>query len=96
MSVIKSALAASPDELRANREFYEGRVADLRARRAAAVAAGTESARAALREAGQLLVRERVSALLDPGSPAKACTAPPRRAPASWPAWAWCRAGPAC
>ena len=35
MSVVKSALSASPDELRANREFYEGRVADLRARRAA-------------------------------------------------------------
>ena len=69
MSVVKSALSASPEELRANREFYDGRVADLRARRAAAVAVGTEAARAALREAGQLLVRERVSALLDPGSP---------------------------
>jgi 3-methylcrotonyl-CoA carboxylase beta subunit len=69
MSVVKSALSASPDELRANREFYDGRVADLRARRAAAVAAGTEGARAALSEAGQLLVRERVAALLDAGSP---------------------------
>jgi hypothetical protein len=69
MSVVKSALSASPEELRANRESYDGRVADLRARRAAAVAAGSEAARAALREAGQLLVRERVSALLDPGSP---------------------------
>ena len=69
MSVVKSALSASPEELRANREFYESRVADLRSRRAAAVAAGSEAARAALREAGQLLVRERVSALLDPGSP---------------------------
>ncbi len=69
MSVIKSALAASPDELRANREFYEGRVNDLRARRASAVAAGSDAVRATLRDAGQLLVRERVSALLDPGSP---------------------------
>ncbi|MGK2899780.1 MAG: carboxyl transferase domain-containing protein, partial [Burkholderiaceae bacterium] len=69
MSVIKSALSASPEELRANRDFYDGRIKDLRRRRASAVAAGSEAARAQLRESGQLLARERVSALLDPGSP---------------------------
>jgi 3-methylcrotonyl-CoA carboxylase beta subunit len=69
MSVIKSALSASPEELRANREFYDGRVEDLHRRRAAALAAGAEASRSQLRQAGQLLVRERITALLDPGSP---------------------------
>jgi 3-methylcrotonyl-CoA carboxylase beta subunit len=69
MSIVRSALSLSPQESRTNRESYESRIEDLRRRRAAAVAAGAEAARARLREAGQLLVRERVSALLDPGSP---------------------------
>lgn len=69
MSVIKSALSTSPEEQRANREFYEDRIKNLHQRRAAAVAAGSGAARNQLRESGQMLVRERVSALLDPGSP---------------------------
>ncbi|MDP1692039.1 MAG: carboxyl transferase domain-containing protein [Burkholderiaceae bacterium] len=69
MSVVKSALSVSPEELRANRESCERRIEDLRRRRGAAVAAGFEEARKQLREGGQLLVRERVSAVLDPGSP---------------------------
>jgi 3-methylcrotonyl-CoA carboxylase beta subunit len=69
MSVMPSALSASPEELQANRQAYEERVADLRRRRAAAVAAGSEAAKKQLRDGGQLLVRERISALVDPGSP---------------------------
>ena len=34
MSIIASALSVGPDELRANREFYESRIQDLRRRRA--------------------------------------------------------------
>jgi 3-methylcrotonyl-CoA carboxylase beta subunit len=69
MSVMKSALSASTQEFQRNREFYEGRVADLRARRAAATAGGPAEVQDSLREAGQLLARERIHALLDPGSP---------------------------
>ena len=69
MSVLASAITASADELRVNRTAYEARLTDLRARRAAALAAGEATARQRLRDAGQMLVRERISALLDPGSP---------------------------
>ena len=69
MSVLASSITASPDELLANRTAYEARVADLRARRAAALAAGSAAARQQQRDGGQMLVRERISALLDPGSP---------------------------
>jgi len=69
MSVLQSAITASAEELRANREAYDRRVADLHARRAAASAAGSPEARQRLRDAGQMLVRERIAALLDPGSP---------------------------
>ena len=69
MSVMKSVLSASTQEFQRNREFYEGRVADLRARRAAATAGGPADVQDSLREAGQLLARERIHALLDPGSP---------------------------
>ncbi|KPU99492.1 methylcrotonoyl-CoA carboxylase [Variovorax paradoxus] len=69
MSILASAITASPEELQANRVAYEARVADLRARRTAALAAGSAAARQQLRDGGQMLVRERISALLDPGSP---------------------------
>jgi 3-methylcrotonyl-CoA carboxylase beta subunit len=69
MSILQSAITASAEELRANREAYDDRVADLHARRAAAAAAGSPEARQRLRDAGQMLVRERIAALLDPGSP---------------------------
>ena len=69
MSVMKSVLSASTHEFRLNRECYEGRVADLRTRRAAATAGGPVAVQEQLRQAKQLLARERVSALLDPGSP---------------------------
>lgn len=67
MSVMKSVLSASSQEFLRNREFYEGLLADLHARRSAAIAA--RPAADQLREAKQMLPRERISALLDPGSP---------------------------
>ena len=66
---MKSGLAAQTDEFRRNREAYEKRIADLHARRAAAMAGGPERARRLHKERGQLLPRERIAALLDPGSP---------------------------
>ena len=69
MSVMKSGLSTATPEFQANRKSYESLIADLHARRAAATASGPAAVQAALREAGQLLARERVAALLDPGSP---------------------------
>ncbi len=69
MSILQSAITTGSEEQQANRQAYEARLADLRARRAAAMSAGSPQARQLLRDAGQMLVRERVCALLDPGSP---------------------------
>ncbi len=54
MSILASAITASPEELQANRVAYEARVADLRARRTAALAAGSAAARQQLRDGGQI------------------------------------------
>jgi 3-methylcrotonyl-CoA carboxylase beta subunit len=69
MAVMKSDVSVASDEYRRNREAYDARIADLRARRAAAVAGGPERARRLHKERKQLLPRERIVALLDPGSP---------------------------
>lgn len=69
MSIVVSSLTLGAGELRANRAAYDARVADLHARRSAALAAGSATARRLLRDAGQMTVRERIGALLDPGSP---------------------------
>jgi len=69
MSLMKSTSSAATEEFRRNRDVYEKRIADLRARRAAAVMGGPERARRLHKERGQLLPRERIAALLDPGSP---------------------------
>ncbi len=55
--------------IRRNRAAYDGRIADLHARRAAAMLGGPERARRLHKERKQLLPRERIAALLDPGSP---------------------------
>jgi len=68
MSVMKSRLSTVTPEFQSNRKVYEDRIADLHTRRAAA-AGGPAAVQEQLRQAGQLLPRERVSALLDPGSP---------------------------
>jgi len=69
MSVMRSSLSAATEDFRRNREAYEKRIAELHARRAAAVAGGSERARRLHQERKQLLPRERIAALLDPGSP---------------------------
>ena len=69
MAVMKSDVSAGSDEFRRNRAAYDGRIADLHARRAAAMLGGPERARRLHKERKQLLPRERISALLDPGSP---------------------------
>ena len=69
MSLMKSSSSAATEEFHRNRDAYEKRIADLHARRAAAVAGGAERARRLHKERGQLLPRERIAALLDPGSP---------------------------
>jgi 3-methylcrotonyl-CoA carboxylase beta subunit len=69
MAVMKSDVSAASDEFRRNRTAYDGRIADLQARRAAAMLGGPERARRLHKERKQLLPRERISALLDPGSP---------------------------
>ncbi|MBC5762938.1 carboxyl transferase domain-containing protein [Ramlibacter albus] len=69
MSILASSLTLSPEEMRINRDAYKARLADLHARRSAALGVGSATALQRLREAGQLTVRERIRALLDPGSP---------------------------
>ena len=69
MALMKSDVSVAGDEYRRNRHAYDGRIADLHARRAAATIGGPERARRLHKERKQLLPRERISALLDPGSP---------------------------
>ena len=69
MSAMKSSLSPGTPEFQANQAAYAARIADLHARRAAALAAGPLPAQEKLRQAKQLLARERVAALLDAGSP---------------------------
>ncbi|MCK9202484.1 MAG: methylcrotonoyl-CoA carboxylase [Gallionella sp.] len=69
MGIMKSLLSVSTPEFERNREAYAVRVADLHARRAAATASSPATARNPPDETKQLAPRERVSALLDPGSP---------------------------
>jgi 3-methylcrotonyl-CoA carboxylase beta subunit len=69
MALLKSDVATTSEEYRRNRKIYDERIADLRARRAAAAMGGPERARRLHKERKQLLPRERIAALLDPGSP---------------------------
>lgn len=69
MAVMKSDVSTASEEYRRNRLTYEARIADLHARRAAAVLGGPERARRLHKERKQLLPRERIAALIDPGSP---------------------------
>src|SRR6185312_8956117 len=69
MAVMKSEVLTASEEYRRNRQAYEARIADLHARRAAAAIGGPERARQLHKERKQLLPRERIAALLDPGSP---------------------------
>jgi len=84
-----------------NRRHFEGLVAEMRERLAAARAGGGPRYLARHLEQGKLPVRERIERLLDPASPflelsplaAWGCTRTRRRAPAWSPGSAGCPAG---
>lgn len=69
MHVMKSTISPATEEFRRNQEAYLGRIKDLHSRRAAANTGGPEKARRLHKERKQLLPRERIFALMDPGSP---------------------------
>lgn len=69
MALLKSEAALSSEEFRRNESAYRERIADLHRRRAVAALGGPERARKLHKERKQLLPRERVAALIDPGSP---------------------------
>lgn len=66
---MKSNVATSSKEYSRNRDAYTDRISDLRRRRAAAAIGGPERTRRLHKERDQLLPRERIVALIDPGSP---------------------------
>src|SRR3954467_2656320 len=69
MATIKSALNVRSDEFRANAAATRALVDDLRAKAAEVAGGGSEEARARHLARGKLLARDRVNALLDPGTP---------------------------
>ncbi|HTM70645.1 MAG TPA: carboxyl transferase domain-containing protein, partial [Luteimonas sp.] len=69
MPVIASQLDPRSDEFRANADFHRSLVEELDRRLARAAGGGGQKARDKHTERGKLLVRERIVALLDPGSP---------------------------
>lgn len=69
MARIETKLRPSDPTFQANRQRNEALAAELRERVAAAQAGGPEEARRRHTERGKLLPRQRVEALLDPGTP---------------------------
>jgi 3-methylcrotonyl-CoA carboxylase beta subunit len=69
MNSIQSLLATDDPAFLKRREAYLERLTDLQARRAEASLGGNAKARKLHQDRGQLLPRERITALLDPGSP---------------------------
>jgi 3-methylcrotonyl-CoA carboxylase beta subunit len=69
VSRIESSISPRSEEFRANAEHMQGLVDDLQARVAEARVGGGEKYQLRHKERGKLLVRERIDALLDPGSP---------------------------
>jgi 3-methylcrotonyl-CoA carboxylase beta subunit len=69
MTVIKSAISTRSEEFKTNQTAMRGVVADLQAQVEAIKMGGGEAARQKHLSRGKLLPRERVRALLDPGSP---------------------------
>jgi 3-methylcrotonyl-CoA carboxylase beta subunit len=69
MPALRSHVDPRSPDFEANAAHFEGLVADLKARLLRAAEGGGEKARAKHTERGKLLVRERIRALLDPGSP---------------------------
>ncbi len=64
---MKSAIATGSTEFKLNRAHYLERIAELHRRRAEANRGGSAKARALHKSRGQLLPRERIAALIDPG-----------------------------
>jgi 3-methylcrotonyl-CoA carboxylase beta subunit len=69
MPRLPTAVDPASEAFAANRRHMEALVEDLRAQLARAALGGGERARARHTERGKLLPRERIDALLDPGSP---------------------------
>ena len=69
MPALPTAIQPSSEAFLGNRRHMESLVADLRLRLEAAAQGGGARARARHSERGKLLPRERIDALLDPGSP---------------------------
>ena len=99
MDVVESQARPDTAEFRDNAARMTALVADLRARLERGAGRRRAAAHARHREQGKLLVRERIDALLDPGSPflelvaarrRATCTTATRPAPGSSPASAAC------
>ena len=69
MTILKSTARPESPEFKANKAAMESLVADLRARAADVEKGGGDKARERHAARGKLLPRERITALLDPGSP---------------------------
>ena len=69
MRVLKSAVVGESEEVRRDHSHYEGLMADLKKHLALAQAGGSAEAVALHKQRGKLTARERIAALLDPGSP---------------------------
>ena len=69
MTVLQSVIDPGSAEFFRNAEAMKGLVADLRAKLETAVQGGSAEARARHVARGKLLARDRVSLLLDPGTP---------------------------
>ena len=69
MSVLRSHVDPRSPDFQANAAHFESLVAELKVRLARSAEGGGEKARAKHTERGKLLPRERIRALLDPGSP---------------------------
>jgi 3-methylcrotonyl-CoA carboxylase beta subunit len=69
MTVLDSSLDTSSPEYTANAEAMAALVADLRAKVAVIETGGGEAARERHKGRGKMLPRERIAALIDPGSP---------------------------
>ncbi len=69
MTILKSQLAAGSEAFRANAAAMQVQLDEVRQRAAQIAQGGSEKARSKHLERGKLLVRDRIDALLDPGSP---------------------------
>lgn len=69
MAVLTSQLDPRSQDFRDNADYHRALVEELDARLAAAAAGGGDKARSKHTERGKLLARDRIAALLDPGSP---------------------------